>query len=451
MKRFFYIDAYITWKQRFRAPAIFRTQIARSTPTRGLIASNISGVIQLYAWHVPTGELLQLTALPQGKQNGLLSPDGRSIYFLDDRQGNEIGHFVRVPFEGGTPEDITPDLPLYSAFHLNRFSHVDTLLSCITVDKQGFHVYCLNVASDGQLGVPWLIYHTPLLPVGPFLTPSGDLMALSPTKSSENLQTHVLVLETTSGKLVAELSDGPGSSVRACQFSPRAGDSRLLATTDRTGVKRPFLWNPRTGERTELALDNVEGEVTPLDWSWDGYHLLLCQFTQAVQHLHLYALASHTLKPLQHPAGSFSTTGGLTVGGGEAYFGPENEIFAQWQDATHPSQLIALDSETGVCTRTVLAAGEIAAGRPWRSITFPSVDGQRIQGWLGLPEGKGPFPTIVEMHGGPSVVVTNAFSPISQAWLEAGFAYLTINYRGSPTFGREFEQKIWGNPGYWEL
>jgi dipeptidyl aminopeptidase/acylaminoacyl peptidase len=40
---------------------------------------------------------------------------------------------------------------------------------------------------------------------------------------------------------------------------------------------------------------------------------------------------------------------------------------------------------------------------------------------------------------------------MSQCWLDHGFAYLTINYRGSTTFGREFLEKIWGNVGYWEV
>jgi dipeptidyl aminopeptidase/acylaminoacyl peptidase len=74
-----------------------------------------------------------------------------------------------------------------------------------------------------------------------------------------------------------------------------------------------------------------------------------------------------------------------------------------------------------------------------------------IQGWLGVPEGKGPFPVILHTHGGPVVVATELFLPSSQCWMDHGFAFLTINYRGSITFGREFQEKIWGNPGHWEV
>jgi dipeptidyl aminopeptidase/acylaminoacyl peptidase len=47
--------------------------------------------------------------------------------------------------------------------------------------------------------------------------------------------------------------------------------------------------------------------------------------------------------------------------------------------------------------------------------------------------------------------MTERWLPESQAWMDHGFAFLTINYRGSTTFGRDFQEKIWGNVGYWEM
>jgi dipeptidyl aminopeptidase/acylaminoacyl peptidase len=133
------------------------------------------------------------------------------------------------------------------------------------------------------------------------------------------------------------------------------------------------------------------------------------------------------------------------------YFGTDGEIFAQWQAAAHPSQLIGLDAQTGKNTRIVLTAGNVPPGHSWKSISFPSSDGQTIQGWLGVPDGQGPFPTILHTHGGPTSVMTERWMPESQAWIDHGFAFLTINYRGSITFGRTFEEQIWGNVGYWEM
>ena len=47
--------------------------------------------------------------------------------------------------------------------------------------------------------------------------------------------------------------------------------------------------------------------------------------------------------------------------------------------------------------------------------------------------------------------MTEHYAPGSQVWMDHGFAFLTINYRGSTTFRRWFQEKIWGNVGYWEM
>src|SRR4029078_12403482 len=124
-----------------------------------------------------------------------------------------------------------------------------------------------------------------------------------------------------------------------------------------SGLNRPFIWNPHTSERIDLDLPELTGDVLPLDWSPDGKRLLLFQLTQAVQQLYLYELKAHSLTKLDHPSGTF----GLYAVAG-TYFGTEGEIFAQWQAAAHPSQLMGLDVHTGRRTRIVLAAGDAPPG-----------------------------------------------------------------------------------------
>lgn len=49
------------------------------------------------------------------------------------------------------------------------------------------------------------------------------------------------------------------------------------------------------------------------------------------------------------------------------------------------------------------------------------------------------------------MVTADSFSASVQAWLDNGFAVLSVNYRGSTTFGRDFEEAILERPGYWEV
>src|SRR5918995_2436166 len=104
------------WKQRFRAERVLWSALAEERPDRGLVASNRTGRYQLYAWEVTTGQLRQLTDRTEGIVFGFIDSQGRHVYYLDDMGGNEIGHMVRVPFDGGEVEDTSPNLPPYSTF-----------------------------------------------------------------------------------------------------------------------------------------------------------------------------------------------------------------------------------------------------------------------------------------------------------------------------------------------
>jgi dipeptidyl aminopeptidase/acylaminoacyl peptidase len=427
------------WRQRFRVPVTYAWP-AQSARTRGMAVSNRSGVFQLYTWDVTTGELRRLTDRPSGQVSGMISGDGRYVYYLNDEQGNELGHYVRVSFAGGAAEDVTLDMPPYASLSCTT-NHTGSMLGFTTADSTGFHMHLINIGPGGALGERKQFYETHSFSNIVALSYNGEIVVVNTTEGRDTLEFYLLAFDAASGTPIGALSDGPSSSVRAGTFAALPGDTQLLATSNRTGFVRPLIWDVRSGERIDLNLGDLEGDVEPKDWSADGECIILLHIHQAAHQLYLYHLADGALTRLDHPSGTF----------GGVYFGPDGDIFAHWEDATHPTQLIVLDGATGAWTRTVIGADETPPCRPWRSVSFPSNDGQIIQGWLALPEGKGPFPTILETHGGPTSVMTEVYHANSQAWLDHGFAFLTINYRGSTTFGRDFEQQIWGNLGQLEV
>jgi dipeptidyl aminopeptidase/acylaminoacyl peptidase len=113
--------------------------------------------------------------------------------------------------------------------------------------------------------------------------------------------------------------------------------------------------------------------------------------------------------------------------------------------------VVSLDGATDELTSFPLPFVPGPRSHRWDSVSFCSSDGQQVQGWLSVPDGNGSFPTIVHVHGGPEFAMTELYYPLGQMWVDHGFAFLTINYRGSTTFGREFLERIWGNVGYWEV
>jgi dienelactone hydrolase len=410
-----------------------------------LVCTNKSGVQQLHAWDVGAGEMRQLTSKPEGVGIGYIAPDGEYVYHLRDEHGEEKGHYVRLPFHGGPAEDISPDLPDYSSygFYLSLDSRV---VGFTAAYGEGFRACCVEIGGDGSMCQARQLWRSESYADGPVLDREGAIAVVMSSERSDSLQFSAIALDRASGQIVGELWDGPGTDITPSMFAPLAGDPRLLGTSDRTGSRRPFIWNIRSGERVDMPLSGIDGEVVPLDWSADGKRILLCQFERAVQRLSVYHLETGLATRLDHPAG---TLGYYAESG--VRFGEDSEITAQWESSQSPARVIALDASTGAMTRTILTLGHPPPGRPWRSITFPSSDGVQVQAWLATPEGQGPFPTILATHGGPEIVTTDSYAPRWQLWLDHGFAVVTVNYRGSVTFGRDFKEKIWHNPGNWEV
>jgi len=73
--------------------------------------------------------------------------------------------------------------------------------------------------------------------------------------------------------------------------------------------------------------------------------------------------------------------------------------------------------------------------------TFDAVDGKarEIPAFYYKPEGKGPFPVIVSIHGGPEGQARPFFSSTIQYWVnELGVAVITPNVRGSSGYGKSY-------------
>jgi dipeptidyl aminopeptidase/acylaminoacyl peptidase len=70
---------------------------------------------------------------------------------------------------------------------------------------------------------------------------------------------------------------------------------------------------------------------------------------------------------------------------------------------------------------------------------------------LVTPDGAGPFPTYLKVHGGPDWLYLDTWWPEVQMLVEAGFAVAMVNYRGSIGFGRRFRDHLIRNMGFPEV
>ncbi len=78
-------------------------------------------------------------------------------------------------------------------------------------------------------------------------------------------------------------------------------------------------------------------------------------------------------------------------------------------------------------------------------------DGYPVHGWTAVPPGEGPFPVILQIHGGPYASYGIHLFDETQVLVDAGYAVVYCNPRGSAGYGREHGRSIRGAMGTLDL
>jgi dipeptidyl aminopeptidase/acylaminoacyl peptidase len=129
-------------------------------------------------------------------------------------------------------------------------------------------------------------------------------------------------------------------------------------------------------------------------------------------------------------------------------------IFANWESATSPAEVVRVDPETGRRVALTNFNGVHAAQIDWqplRHFWFESKGGRRIHNMLVLPpafDDSKRYPLFVLIHGGPHSMWRDQFVLRWNYHLLAapGYVVLLTNYTGSTGFGEQFARNIQGDP-----
>lgn len=433
---------------RFESPHAIAIRPVRGPLDLAVVISEDGGGLNLQLWHGGSMEL-QSVAFDQVTHETSLTTDGRYVLAIDDRDGSEIGHLHAFPIGPGEPVDLTPGRAPYTIRGLDSGSDGRTVL-LTGADDDGFFGLLTDVEDPDRCRT---IFRSPNEAWSGSLSADLALAVFETTDHNPGVRRFAAtVVDTRTGSIVATLSDGPEGPVRPVRFSQMAGDPRLLASTERTGFARPVVWDPTSGHRVDVELADLVGDVLPVDWHSPSGRLLLVHVEDGIHRVLEHDLRTGSTRPVAHPPGAYvePDVAGVFTTVWHSYY--THEGVCRLVRGTWERPLEILEVRRDAAPAVVLPAADVPPGAPFMSHMVASRDGTRVQLWLGLPpEGTERRGTVLWVHGGPNLVTCDRYDPGAQAWIDDGWAYAALNYRGGVTAGREFREKYWGRVGEGEL
>ncbi|MEV0351780.1 prolyl oligopeptidase family serine peptidase [Nonomuraea sp. NPDC050680] len=415
------------WQARFRASRMTLPSWARLAPNRSIYRSNATGTWEVYAWDRASGANRQVTDRPRGTAHAAIDPTGQWIYWFADTEGDEFGLWWRQPFNGGPDEQVAPDLEpgQPGGIALSMAGH-----AAISLASEGsFRIHLVKPGEPSRL----LYEHAEAAWVAD-MSLDGTLIAINHAEYGDFRHPALRVVRQN-GDVVGELYDGPDKGVIGLKFAPVPGDRRLLALHERRQRQAPLVWDPVTDEQREIWMKD-SGELTA-SWYDDGRGLLILRDNRARSYLHRYDLAGGGLTLLETPHGVIDAAAPR----------PGGNVEYSWSSASRPPVIRSSNGQVVLNSSGPSAPPSV----PVEDLDVPGPGG-RIHALVSRPEsGAAPFPTVFLLHGGPTTHDRDAFSPEVAAWVDAGFAVVRVNYRGSTGYGSAWRDALHSDIGHIEL
>jgi dienelactone hydrolase len=421
------------WKLRYSQPRIEQVAWATHRPDRLGVISTESGSLQAWAWDLGSGVRRRASGEGVGAEEVHLLPDGSAVIWWLDPVGDERGRWVRTPFEGGGSTALLPDVPD------GWSTGISMVAGAIAIGLATDEDYRVWVGVDG--GPSRELYRHPGpagvgrgYPTGTGgLSADATLLCIRHSEHGDIDRAALRVLDVASGSVVADLVDH-GRALTPSGWSPVAGDRRLVFSQEITGIERPAVWDPGTGAREAIPLPDLPGPVTWHDWWPDAGSVLLHHESAGQTQLLRTDLETGETTVLLELSG--------TVYGSAVR--PDGSVWYRHESSERPPTIRDLQDREVISLGTEPPPG----GRPYRPIEFPNPAGEEIRGFVVTPEGDPPFPAVVHVHGGPNWHDRDEYEPDVQAFVDAGYAVLLVNYRGSTGRDTAFRERLRGDIGF---
>lgn len=399
--------------------------------TQVAFTSNVDGQFQLFVVSVAGGEPRRLTDDADAAQWPDWTPDGKSILFRRDRDGDENTNLLLIPAAGGAAHAIT-DNP--NTVDGSPSFTLDGRTVIFTSNGDGPYHLC-SVSVDG--GRPRQLTHGEFSELSVEISPDGTCAVFTRRKpDGARMLTELAILDLATG---AERSLGTfGVHHGEPHWSPDG--TTVLFTDDASGFQQTIIVDAATGAVTPIS--PATHDTMPAAFSQDGRAVIYLENRDGNLIPIMHNLSTGERREVAVFPDGVHANPQLTADGQTLvciYSGPQHpaDIWAIPLDGDPPRQLT--ESLPDGIDRAALVRPEL--------VRYPSSDGVMIPAWFYRPVGVERPPAIVLVHGGPTGQTMNAWNVQVQFFVSRGYAVLAPNNRGSTGYGtayRDANLRDWG-------
>ena len=355
-----------------------------------------------------------------------LSPDGTTVAFADG------GHVWLVPAAGGPPRTLVQaESPVWlgnDRLVVGVERDRATRLAVVDVADPWPRPLCSDIsAGEREPGDEWAAA----------VSPDGARVAFAFTRHDDLKATEIRVVAAAGGS-PKKLSGEPGMADRGPAWSPDG--STIAFASERDGWWGLYAVGVAGGSVRRLTVG--EGDFAQASWHPDGSSLVAVRGRRNRFDLVVVDAASGEVHVLA-PGGTWSSPHWTATG----------DVLAQYEDHATAPQLRLVARAGGepleLHAPTPLAVRVAPHVQP-EDVTFTSFDGVEIPAFLFRPPGASPgrpVPAVVYPHGGPTSCYGDEWDGHAQYFLDRGYAWLALNFRGSTGYGRDFERLDHGTWG----
>jgi dipeptidyl aminopeptidase/acylaminoacyl peptidase len=353
-----------------------------------------------------------------------LSPDGATVAYADQ------GHVWLVAAAGGPPRRLLEgDCPVW----------IDDRRLVVAVERERATRLAVVDVAD-----PWprrlAVDAADLDDFGDeeeaAVSPDGREVAYTFTPRSDLNRSEIRVAGVESGAIRA-LTGTPRMHDASPAWSPDA--SRLVFASERSGFTELHVVDADGGREAQLT--RAGADHSEPEWHPDGDRIVAVRGER--NRFDLVVVDAGT------GAADVVARGGLW---GAPHWIAGGAIAGTYEDQTTPPELRVVSP--GAQPRTLYGPAPLSVRRAphvrGEELTLRSFDGLEIPAFLFRPRGAGErsrAPAVVYPHGGPTMCYADEWDGHAQYFVDKGYAWLAINYRGSTGYGRDFERRnhgVWG-------